>query len=134
MNEREPHTHKHPALFCQVVERAPNSVSVLLWKLLPSAENDSCLSQESEIRLKYAFDILLLTLLMKAKLKTDADLLQSFLKQQESEENPFVDTKSTEQTSWLVTDKHIPSQVFLSVCTSRPPGSLNCFQGHLKKL
>lgn len=99
-----------------------------MWKLLPSTENDSCLSQESEIRLKYVFDILLLTLLIKAKLKTDADLLQFFLKQRESEENPCVDTKCIEQTSLLVTETHIPSQVFFSACAPRPPGSPNCFR------
>lgn len=87
-------------------------------------EKDSHLYQGPEIRLKYVFDILLLTLLIEVNLKIDADLFQPLLKQHKTELNHFVNTRSTGQSSMLISDQHIIFHIFFSTCTYRPPGSL----------
>lgn len=55
-------------------------------------EKVSCLFQGPEIRFKDGFSIFLMNRLIKANLKTGADLLQPFLKQLKSELNHFVQT------------------------------------------
>ena len=69
--------------------KARKKALVLWWKFLKSTEKDSCLLQGPELNIKYAFGIFLLTLLIKANLKTDSGLLQPFLKHLESELNHF---------------------------------------------